>query len=102
MIHGTGEALWHELRAWCSRKGLAWAPEPNNTGCTVVYPTARADESASRPTRRPREACGPAPAVAPSPAPAPSPADLELMEQEMSRLGALEPRHVRRLKGAGP
>ncbi|MCX6362422.1 MAG: hypothetical protein NT029_21725 [Armatimonadetes bacterium] len=101
LIHGTGEALWHELRSWCTRRRLAWAPEPHNTGCTLVYPASRSEPHAAAP--RPRRCPARRTAAAPlpeAPAPAPSPANAELMEMEMAKLGGLDHGQVRRLKGA--
>lgn len=101
LIHGTGEALWHELRSWCTRRHLAWAPEPHNTGCTLVYPVSHPEPRAVGP--RPRRTPARRAAVAPvheAPPPVPSPANAELMETEMARLVELNPRQVRQLKGA--
>jgi hypothetical protein len=101
LIHGTGEALWHELRSWCTRRRLDWAPEPHNTGCTLVYPASRPEPHVVAPRpRRVHVRRSPTAPVHEAPPPPPSPANAELMELEMAKLGALDRRQVRRLKGA--
>ena len=41
VIHGQGEVLKVTLEDWCREVGVAFNPEPNNPGSTILFPAQR-------------------------------------------------------------
>ena len=43
VIHGQGDVLPPALRNWSDAKGIPWAPESGNPGCTILHPGSRVE-----------------------------------------------------------
>src|SRR5687768_13860866 len=78
VIHGKGEVLPFALREWCDSRGIPWAPEAGNPGCTILHPASRVAPATASAPRRTR------PIRSVPPERPPDPADAELFEKAVS------------------
>ena len=51
IIHGNGEVLKAVTRHWAEEKGIPWAPERGNPGCTILHPGRRLQTAVAPPVR---------------------------------------------------
>jgi hypothetical protein len=102
VIHGAGEVLGREFRAWCDEKGLAWTAEPHNPGVTILLPGRRAQTTPApphRPMARLKHRLPPAPTGREEPqAPVPSSSDAQLFAEEIERIAGTDSETLRRRK----
>jgi hypothetical protein len=103
VIHGTGEVLGAELRAWCDERGVSWSPETHNPGALILHPfrspkpeRAPAHPPHARPAeKRGRRLTRP---INPASSPEALRAARDLMKQEFDRLAEQPPSAIQKRK----